>query len=79
VENTEEKRLMKSFNHKLRQLAFSDALDPISLGELLEGPTKLDMREKRRLALVFAESLLLYHDSNWLLDGWKKQDICFFF
>lgn len=64
---------------KLRQLQFLDSSDPISLGELLESSTKLDPSEKRRLALIFAESLLLYHDSHWLLDGWRKKDIHFFF
>jgi hypothetical protein len=79
LETSQGQELMKRLQHKPRRLNFFESSAPISLGELLEGPTKLDPIEKRRLALVFAESLLLYHDSNWLQPGWLKDDICFFF
>ncbi|QPC57998.1 hypothetical protein HYE67_000229 [Fusarium culmorum] len=71
--------LMRRFQCKPRRLRFFELSPPISLGELLEGPTKLDPIEKRRLALIFAESLLLYHGSDWLQPGWVKDDIYFFF
>ncbi|WXC58470.1 hypothetical protein SNK03_004369 [Fusarium graminearum] len=71
--------LMKRLQCKPRRLHFFELSPPISLGELLEGPTKLDPIEKRRLALIFAESLLLYHGSDWLQPGWVKDDIYFFF
>ncbi|EKJ74397.1 hypothetical protein FPSE_05468 [Fusarium pseudograminearum CS3096] len=71
--------LMRRLQCKPRRLRFFELSPPISLGELLEGPTKLDPIEKRRLALIFAESLLLYHGSDWLQPGWVKDDIYFFF
>ncbi|KAK6713478.1 hypothetical protein SNK04_004441 [Fusarium graminearum] len=71
--------LMKRLQCKPRRLHFFELSPPISLGELLEGPTKLDPIEKRRLALIFAESLFLYHGSDWLQPGWVKDDIYFFF
>ncbi|KAF5243715.1 hypothetical protein FAUST_2710 [Fusarium austroamericanum] len=71
--------LMKRLQCKPRRLRFFELSPPISLGELLEGPTKLDPIEKRRLGLIFAESLLLYHGSDWLQPGWVKDDIYFFF
>lgn len=79
LETPQGQELMKRLQHKPRRLRFLESSAPISLGELLEGPTKLDPIEKRTLALIFAESLLLYHDSNWLHDGWVKDGICFFF
>lgn len=78
-ENTTGQQVMKQLGSKLRRLRFHDHSDPISLGELLDGSTKLDPSEKRRLALIFAQSLLLYHDSNWICNGWIKEDISFFF
>ncbi|CAG1964823.1 unnamed protein product [Fusarium graminearum] len=71
--------LMRRLQCKPRRLHFFELSPPISLRELLEGPTKLDPIEKRRLALIFAQSLLLYHGSDWLQPGWVKDDIYFFF
>ncbi|UZP36961.1 hypothetical protein NXS19_004777 [Fusarium pseudograminearum] len=45
--------LMRRLQCKPRRLRFFELSPPISLGELLEGPTKLDPIEKRRLALIF--------------------------
>lgn len=79
VEASQGQDLMRRLQCKPRRLHFFELSPPISLGELLEGPTKLDPIEKRRLALIFAESLLLYHGSDWLQPGWVKDDIYFFF
>lgn len=79
LEDTSGQQCMKHHKTTLRKFQFLEASDPISLAELLDGSTKLDPSEKRRLALVFAQSLLLYHDSDWISNGWTKEDICFFF
>ncbi|SCB65566.1 unnamed protein product [Fusarium graminearum] len=79
LEASQGQDLMRRLQCKPRRLHFFELSPPISLGELLEGPTKLDPIEKRRLALIFAESLLLYHGSDWLQPGWVKDDIYFFF
>ena len=61
-----------------RRFAFPEQAIPINLRELLAGPTKMTMKEKRRLAVILAYSVFLYHDSAWLSNGWIKDDIAFF-
>ncbi|KAF4538968.1 hypothetical protein BFW01_g8239 [Lasiodiplodia theobromae] len=81
-EDTSTQQRIKRRGADLRKLRFQESFPPITLSELLDGSTKLDPREKRTLALIFAESLLLYHDSAWMSangGGWAKDDICFFF
>ncbi|KAH7043809.1 hypothetical protein B0J12DRAFT_578316 [Macrophomina phaseolina] len=79
LEDISGQKRMKQLDAKLRKLQFQEGCEPVTLEELLGGPTKLDPSEKRKLALIFAESLLLYHDSKWMSNGWAKDDICFFF
>ncbi|EKG21480.1 hypothetical protein MPH_01201 [Macrophomina phaseolina MS6] len=79
LEDISGQKRMKQLDAKLRKLQFQEGCEPVTLEELLGGPTKLDPSEKRKLALIFAESLLLYHDSKWISNGWAKDDICFFF
>lgn len=62
-----------------RKLKFLETEDPVTLNDLLLGYAKIRSKEKRKLALVFAYSLLLYHNSEWLSKGWIKEDIAFFF
>jgi hypothetical protein len=62
-----------------KRLHFLDPPTPVSLSELLQGPLKLTLEEKRKLAFLFARSLFLYHDSPWLPSGWVKDDIFFFY
>ena len=50
----------------------------ISLERLLQDRKKLALKDKRRLALVFAYSLLRYHTSSWLPGQWGKRQILFF-
>ncbi|KAK0654138.1 hypothetical protein DIS24_g5497 [Lasiodiplodia hormozganensis] len=81
-EDTSTQQRIRRRGADLRKLRFQESFPPITLSELLDGSTKLDPREKRTLALIFAESLLLYHDSAWMSangGGWAKDDICFFF
>ncbi|PTD02209.1 hypothetical protein FCULG_00012182 [Fusarium culmorum] len=70
--------------------AFSPDLDGFSIAFILEASQGHDLMRRfqckpRRLrffellALIFAESLLLYHGSDWLQPGWVKDDIYFFF
>ena len=74
-EDTSTQQRIKRRGVDLRKLRFQESFPPITLSELLDGSTKLDPREKRTLALIFAESLLLYHDSAWMSangGGWAK-------
>lgn len=64
---------------KSRHLSFDETRDPASLGDLLDGASKMRPKEKLRLSLTLAHSLLLYHDSPWLSRGWKKEKVFFFF
>ena len=64
----------RGISRKVGVLQFTTAT---TLRELL-GSTKLKIKPKRALGLIFAYSLLLYHDSRWLPRGWNKDDIVFF-
>lgn len=60
-----------------RRLQPSNMLEHISLHQVLTALEKLNPIEKRCLAIVLAESLLILHDSPWLDEGWRKSDIWF--
>ena len=49
-----------------------------SLGKILHRAVKLPLVTKRRLAVIFAHSLLQFHDSQWLSKDWNKSQIFFF-
>lgn len=70
---------MKQLKPTLRKLRFDESPAPVSWGQLLNGPIRLYPIERRRLALIFAQSLLIFHDTEWLAGGWSKDNICFFF
>jgi hypothetical protein len=62
-----------------RELHILDSIPEASLESLLLAKTKLSLRDKRRLALIFAYSLLQYHDSTWFCSEWGKRHISFFY
>lgn len=79
VEDLQGQPSMWQLNPLQRKLNFLGTEDPVTLNELLVGYAKIRSKEKRKLALVFAYSLLLYHNSDRLSKGWIKEDISFFF
>ena len=78
VEDTNGQQTVWQLQPGVRKLRYLEPSEPMTLTEVLTGGIKLGPKEKRHLALVLAYSLLLYHDSAWLLDGWAKGDIKFF-
>ena len=52
---------------------------PDSLGILLEGYAAPSLVKRRRLALLFARSLLQLHESPWLSDKWNNGRIHFYY
>ena len=52
---------------------------PDSLGMLLERYARPSLVKRRRLALLFARSLLQLHESPWLSDRWNSGRIHFYY
>ncbi len=59
------------------RLPKSGCVKSVSLHKVLENAVKLPCATKYRLALIFAHSLLRFHDNNWLRNGLKKDHIFF--
>lgn len=49
-----------------------------TLKQLIEDYGELDLREKRTLGVILANSLLHLYDSDWLDDAWGMEQISFF-
>lgn len=50
----------------------------ITLNDLMISQSRLTLEHKRRLALIFAYTLLKFHDTAWLQSQWGKGCISFF-
>ena len=79
VEDLNSQRTVWQLHPRPKRLHFLEPPTPVALSELLHGPLKLTLEEKRKLVFLFARSLFLYHDSPWLPSGWMKDDIYFFY
>jgi hypothetical protein len=62
-----------------RQLNILETIPATSLETLIRTQSNLSLRNKRRLALMFAYCLLKYHDSEWLASEWGKSSISFLY
>jgi hypothetical protein len=51
--------------------------DDYTLHDLLQRSKRLSERDRRRLAVILANAVLLLKDSRWLADHWDKHDVCF--
>jgi hypothetical protein len=61
-----------------KRLPIMGEIQAESLGAILHRSVKLPLVTKRRLAVIFAHSLLQFHDSQWLSKDWNKSQIFFF-
>jgi len=63
-----------------RELYFLDSFPAVSLENLLSGGAKLPLVARRRLAVIFANSLLQLSERPWLNERyWNKAHISFFY
>lgn len=62
-----------------RRTRFVETMPAVSLQTLLLGSAPLSLKVKRRLALIFANSLLQLHEDSWLGRDWNKEKILFFY
>jgi hypothetical protein len=79
VENLDDCQKVWQLRSQQRKLQIIDSKPATSLESLIRTQSRLSLRDKRRLALIFAYSLLKYHDSEWLSDEWGKSSISFFY
>ncbi|KAF8427993.1 hypothetical protein BGX38DRAFT_1234672 [Terfezia claveryi] len=49
----------------------------VSLGEMLSSWPKPSQKERRKLSVILASSVLQLHETEWLRERWTKQDIFF--
>jgi len=48
-----------------------------TLHDLLNRPKRLNLKGRRKLAVILANGLLHLKDSQWLENSWNERDICF--
>ncbi|RYP73217.1 hypothetical protein DL769_004276 [Monosporascus sp. CRB-8-3] len=78
VEDSETDQAVWQLRSLPRRLPKSGTVQSVSLHWVLENAIKLPLATKRRLAVIFAHSLLQLHDSHWLRNGLDKRHIFFF-
>jgi len=79
VEDMEQTQRMWRLNWREPQLQYLPEKPPDSLGMLLERYASPSLIERRRLALLFTQSLLQLHENPWLSDKWNNDHIQFFY
>ncbi|KAF2182860.1 hypothetical protein K469DRAFT_585514 [Zopfia rhizophila CBS 207.26] len=78
VEDSETDQAVWQLRSLPRRLPKSVTAQSVSLHWMLENAIMLPLATKRRLAVIFAHSLLGLHDSHWLRNGLDKSHIFFF-
>ncbi|TGO24877.1 hypothetical protein BPAE_0093g00400 [Botrytis paeoniae] len=79
VEDTGSDEMLWQLRSTPKRLPKSAASQTESLQAVLEKSTKLPLIIKRRLAVIFAHSLLQLHESYWKNKEWSKNHIFFFY
>lgn len=79
VEDTGNDEMLWQLRSTPKRLPRSGVSQVESLQTVLEKSTKLPLVTKRRLAVIFAHSLLQLHESYWKNKEWNKNHIYFFY